>query len=960
MSYRISLVTFLLLALGTTPAQAQQDTSASCVRPAPQNAYIERADLDQIAGENRCIQDLSEGLAAVILYVPAQRDGYIDAGAADGLVGHRWGYIDAQGKLAIEPRYEEARPFRHGLAAVKENGLWGYIDKSGQWALLPQWEQAGNFSLAGVAMVQANGRTGLIDASGASVTPSGLGRNVSTIELDGGSPTRAIIGYRREYLSATGVRRYVDGDQRVLAQLGNGPFYVATSDGEHQGLLDADWRWVLRPEYDEIIAALPDGVGAVRKGEAWYFLDSQTGKAGSERYRHLETLRDNFWLALPETTEDTFGSNPSYQLLNAQGKVLLPSIAQLALSNLTFAGKVLLYRTADTLTAYPTGGQEPLVLPVSWQPRETYGDYLLFYDENETLAGIVTPAGQLQKIASSDPLSQVREVDVQADRLWLFGEQQRVLNIIDKQGRRLLNDTARETLANSSYRLLPLTMENAPLAILTTGYCHCEEGGAGLVLNDGRAVRHPDWTEVILLHEEADLETLENIEDLRFAAVSENGMVMLDAQGNPVQMEPLQHIAPFRHGYALGYAKGVAYLVQADGKRLELPDYFDVRIVGPNRMAIVMEAAEGSLWGLDEIPYYRQLVAPQFLEIGNFQDGLAPARSAEGAWGLINEQGNWAVQPEYDEVARERSGYWLLRRRTDDKNYSYDWPAVVVSRAGKILTPPLRSLQVQEYGNGYAMVGNSLDSWIVGPDGSAFRAGAADISQIGDWLEVRRDAEAGVLDGKGNWVVPPAPVFLSQVRDQRVMRRTNEGSELLDASGKQVASLGDSNWQWLPGSRYLAGLGYDEEREPVTRFADANGKIVATVKGHALGFDGERIITANKDGAYRWLDKTGQPVGEAHHMLGMLHDGLAGAMGPDGKHAGYVDNQSTYRIPPAYLAVSRFQDGRAVASTAQASYLLDTSGRPLAWVADECGMRILRNAAGKAIWPAEQSLSYCY
>ncbi|CAM4359248.1 WG repeat-containing protein [Kerstersia similis] len=960
MSYRISFATFLLCALGAAPAQAQQSSSASCVRPVPEHVSAQRTNLDQIAGENRCIQDLSEGMAAVILHTPSQ-DGYRDADIADGLAGHRWGYIDAQGELAIEPRYEDARPFRHGLAAVRENGLWGYIDKSGQWALPPQWEQAGDFSLAGVAVVRENGRTGLIDTAGASVTPPGLGRSVSTIELDGGSPTRAIIGYRREYLSPTGVRRYVDGQQRVLSQLGNGPFYVATRDGEHQGLLDADWRWVLRPEYDEIIAALPDGMGAARKGEDWYFLDSQTGKAGSERYRHLETLRDAFWLALPATDADSaLGSNINYQLLNAQGKVLQPVISRNDLGNLNFAGNTLVYRTPDALTIYPMGGEEALELPATWQQRETYGQYLLFYDENEALAGVVTPTGQLQKIASADLLSGTREVDVQADRLWLFGAQQRVINVIDAQGRRLLNDTARETLANSSYRLLPLNLENAPLAIITTGYCHCEEGGAGLVLHDGRPVRHPDWTEVVLLHEEADLETLENADALRFAAVSENGMIMLDAQGNPVNMEPLQHISPFRHGYALGYAKGVAYLLKPDGTRQELPDYFDVRIVGPNRMAIVMEAAEGALWGLDEIPYYRELVPPQFLEIGDFQDGLAPARHAKGTWGLIDAQGAWAVQPEYDEVAQERSGYWLLRRKTDNSNFSYEWPTVVVSRAGKILTPPLRSLQVQEYGNGYAMVGNSQESWIVGPDGSAFPAGAAYISQIGDWLEVRRDSEAGVLDSQGNWVIPPAPVFLSQVRDQRIMRRAPDGSELLDATGKRVASLGDSDWQWLPGSRYLAGLGYDDEREPVTRFADANGKILATVKGHALGFDGERVLTISRDGAYRWLDRTGQPVGEGHHALGMLHDGLAGALGPDGKHAGYVDKQSLYRIPPTYLAVSRFQNGRAVASTGQASYLLDTSGRPLAWVADECGMRVLRNAAGKAIWPAEQSLSYCY
>lgn len=968
MPYRTYLATLLLIALGATamPSLAQEQTP-SCVLPVEPAYDGSRASLEQIAGDNRCMQDMHEGMAAVMLLADTGAV-FADKAIADGLPGHRWGYIDAQGQLAITPQYEDARPFHQGLAAVRENGLWGYIDKRGQWVLAPQWAQAGDFSAAGIAVVQADGRPLLIDTRGQPVTPPGLGRSIAHIELDHGKPARAIIDYRREYLSPSGVRRYVDGKQRVLARLGDdgdnaengGPFYIATVDGERQGLLDANWRWAVRPTYDSIEAALPGGMGAARKGNDWYLVDGRTGEIGSQRYEHLESLRDAFWLALPAAeADDSARRNGDYQLLNAKGEVLLASLPERELSNLTFQGNMLAYRTEDTLTLYQPGQTEPLTLPAAGLQTDNYEDYLLLRDENGTLSAIVTPAGAVQKIAPEDPLSQARQFDFQAGRLWLFNAQQTLLNSLDDQGRRLLNDRARETLANSSYRLLTLNVENAPLAILTTGYCQCEEGGAGLLLSDGRAVRHPDWQEVVLLHDDEDLESLPGADALRFAAISENGVVMLDAQGNPLKMEPLQHISHFRHGHALGYAKGIAYLLTPDGERRTLPDYFDVRIVGPDHLAVVMDAAEGSLWGLDGISATQAKVAPQFLEIGEFDGGLAPARSAAGALGLIDGQGQWAVAPEYDEIKRHASGYWILRSKTGNSTFSYEWPSVVASSAGKILTPPLRSLNIEAYDNGYAKAGNSDESWVVGPDGSAFAAGAAQISLIGDWLEVQRDAQAGALDSQGQWVVAPAPVFLSQARDQRLLRRAPEGSELLDAAGKRIARLDDSDWEWLPGSPYLTGRGYDDEREAVTRFADASGKVIATVKGHALGFDGERVLSRAREGGYRWQDKTGKPVGGNHHVLGMLHDGLAGAMGPDGRYAGYVDSQGVYRIAPLYLAVSPFQNGRAVASTAQASYLLDTAGRPLAWVAAECGARILRNAAGKAIWPVDQDLAYC-
>lgn len=41
--------------------------------------------------------------------------------------GGKWGYINLKGEFKINPKFENARGFREGLAAVKQGGLWGYI-----------------------------------------------------------------------------------------------------------------------------------------------------------------------------------------------------------------------------------------------------------------------------------------------------------------------------------------------------------------------------------------------------------------------------------------------------------------------------------------------------------------------------------------------------------------------------------------------------------------------------------------------------------------------------------------------------------------------------------------------------------------------------------------------------------------------------------------------------------------
>jgi len=45
----------------------------------------------------------------------------------------RWGFINERQEWVIQPRFEDARAFQAGKAAVKQNGKWGFINKRGDW-----------------------------------------------------------------------------------------------------------------------------------------------------------------------------------------------------------------------------------------------------------------------------------------------------------------------------------------------------------------------------------------------------------------------------------------------------------------------------------------------------------------------------------------------------------------------------------------------------------------------------------------------------------------------------------------------------------------------------------------------------------------------------------------------------------------------------------------------------------
>lgn len=77
----------------------------------------------------------------------------------------KYGFIDTDGKVVIEPQFDFAQFFGDGLANVKVRGKWGFVDETGRFVIEPQFDDAGEFS-EGLARVAMNGKWGYIDKTG--------------------------------------------------------------------------------------------------------------------------------------------------------------------------------------------------------------------------------------------------------------------------------------------------------------------------------------------------------------------------------------------------------------------------------------------------------------------------------------------------------------------------------------------------------------------------------------------------------------------------------------------------------------------------------------------------------------------------------------------------------------------------------------------------------------------------
>ncbi|HEX5542035.1 MAG TPA: WG repeat-containing protein [Micromonospora sp.] len=92
----------------------------------------------------------------------------------------QWIAIDRSNKVQISGGFDDVRPFRRGVAAVRRGG-WGAVDKTGQIVVPLQYtafatalidgRYVDGFTDEGLAIMEANGQKGVVDRSGKVIVP---------------------------------------------------------------------------------------------------------------------------------------------------------------------------------------------------------------------------------------------------------------------------------------------------------------------------------------------------------------------------------------------------------------------------------------------------------------------------------------------------------------------------------------------------------------------------------------------------------------------------------------------------------------------------------------------------------------------------------------------------------------------------------------------------------------------
>lgn len=280
------------------------------------------------------VSNFSDGLAAVgydqtkqkfefrgkVLYSSASHPWY------------RWGFINKNGEMVIDPKFTDVSEFRNGVAAagipIMSEWKMGFINKKGEWIIPPRFDDANQFS-EGLARVFLNDRYGYIDKNGTIVIEpkytlaSDFSEGLACVQI-GGDVTKpkgmSVIRHMGKYA-------FIDKTGKVVIRLDNAkcrPFSEGLASfekfGENgEGFIDHSGKVVIKP-FGGGQSEFSDGLKfVILDGGKLGYID----KKGSLAIELPYGKADDFYRGLAEVCESyDFGAPCGY--IDKQGKVIWP------------------------------------------------------------------------------------------------------------------------------------------------------------------------------------------------------------------------------------------------------------------------------------------------------------------------------------------------------------------------------------------------------------------------------------------------------------------------------------------------------------------------------------------------------------------------------------------------------------------------------------------------------------
>jgi hypothetical protein len=228
----------------------------------------------------------------------------------------------------------------------------------------------------------------------------------------------------------------------------------------------------------------------------------------------------------------------------------------------------------------------------------------------------------------------------------------------------------------------------------------------------------------------------------------------MDVTGRIVVPLKYDHLTEFNDGCGVAILKDQFFLIDRNGNETPVegePD--DVKQFTENLAPFFSKKER---WGFINTSG-KIVILPQFLSVGNFYNGKTRARNSNNLIGLINEKGEWILDPAYNVIKDFDKVSGLARAKKGDSWF-------YINENGEEFTFDISEIS-DDFREGLArgrkgeLFGffNNKGEWVIEPqfqDTRDFKNGYAGAKSGDLW---------GLIDKKGNWIIKPSFAGITDV-----------------------------------------------------------------------------------------------------------------------------------------------------------------------------------------------------
>lgn len=189
----------------------------------------------------------------------------------------KWGYIDLQGKIVINPQFTTANYFNEGLALVSTGDKYGYIDKTGKYVINPSFIKATDFSEGVAFVVKENTEPIAINKKGETLFSLKQAEIVETFSE--GLAAFAILDktstdedYLYGFVDKTG-KEFIKPQFKQVGEFSDGLCNVQNKEGKW-GFIDKSGIVRINFQFD-YSTSFYEGKAAVKFSEKWGVIDNE-------------------------------------------------------------------------------------------------------------------------------------------------------------------------------------------------------------------------------------------------------------------------------------------------------------------------------------------------------------------------------------------------------------------------------------------------------------------------------------------------------------------------------------------------------------------------------------------------------------------------------------------------------------------------------------------------------------